>query len=156
MGKIKMNKFLKKDSKSEAKNKSMGLDINIYNNLVKVPTLIAKNRTEEEFLYQAMLEMGFEGTIVRNMDGIYKADPNTKSSYLRSMDVQKRKQLFCIFCARHITNEKHTDTKKKETIKYKKRGLHIYFPKLHVNIQFFSILQYIAKRWDLNLQYISV
>ena len=33
----------------------------------------------------------------------------------------------------------------------------VYFPKLqYVNLQFFSILQYIAKRWDLNLQYISV
>ena len=32
----------------------------------------------------------------------------------------------------------------------------VYIPKFRcVNLHFFSILQYIAKRWDLNLQYIS-
>lgn len=71
-----------------------GFVITINNKLVKVPTLLARNRTEEEFLYRGMLTLGFEGSIVRNMDGLYKADSNTKSSYLRSMDVQKRKPLF--------------------------------------------------------------
>jgi len=70
------------------------LKIPIYNNIVKVPTFMARNRVEEEYIYRAMLTLGFEGSIVRNMDGIYKADPNTKSSYLRSMDVQKRKVQF--------------------------------------------------------------
>ena len=71
-----------------------GFNITVYGNLVKVPTLMARNRTEEEFLYRGMLTLGFEGSIVRNMNGLYKADSNTKSSYLRSMDVQKRKPLF--------------------------------------------------------------
>ena len=60
---------------------------------VKVPTLLAKNRVEEEYFYRGFLELGFEGSIVRNMDGKYRADIK-KTSYLRSPDVQKRKALF--------------------------------------------------------------
>jgi len=87
--KNKLRKIITKKSKNVQK-----FEINIYNNMVKVPTLLARNRVEEEYIYRSMLLLGFEGSIVRNMNGIYKADPNTKSSYLRSMDVQKRKVQF--------------------------------------------------------------
>lgn len=61
--------------------------------LVKVPTLLASNRVEDEYFYRGFLELGFEGTIVRNTEGLYRADIK-KTSYLRSPDVQKRKALF--------------------------------------------------------------
>ncbi len=69
------------------------IKITLYKNIVIIPTIIAKNRVEEEYLYWGFISVGFEGSIVRNFDGIYKGSIK-KNSYLRSMDVQKRKQLF--------------------------------------------------------------
>ncbi len=66
----------------------------IQGKIAKVPTLIAKNKVEEEYIYRGFMVLGFEGSIVRNKDGLYRADPRSKTSYLRSMDVQKRKPVF--------------------------------------------------------------
>jgi len=78
----------------EPPNNMRRLKIQIIGNLVQVPTILVKNRTEEEYMYWAFVSNNFEGTIVRNVDGIYRASNVSKSSYLRSPDVQKRKQLF--------------------------------------------------------------
>lgn len=65
--------------------------ISAHHNMVKVPTIYVKNRIEEEFIYWGFLTVGFEGTVVRNIDGLYRADADNKTSALRSSNVQKRK-----------------------------------------------------------------
>ena len=91
---IELEKALINLKKNKMNEKLKEIKIPIYGNIVIVPTIIADNRLEEEFLYWGFIDLGFEGTIVRNINGIYKASSHTKNSYLRSMDVQKRKQLF--------------------------------------------------------------
>lgn len=74
--------------------KFMDLKIDVVGKLVRVPTILCRTRVEEEFLYWGFITCHFEGTIVRNKNGIYRASNKTKNAYLRSPDVQKRKRLF--------------------------------------------------------------
>ena len=66
----------------------------IQNHIAKVPTIMANNRVEEEYIYRGFITLGFEGSIVRNMAGLYRASAITDDSWLRSPDVQKRKPVF--------------------------------------------------------------
>lgn len=68
-------------------------EVPIQGYIAKVPTLVANNRVEEEYLYRGFLTLNFEGSIVRNMDGLYRASATTDDSWLRGPDVQKRKNL---------------------------------------------------------------
>ncbi len=59
--------------------------------ITQVPTYIARNWDEEEKLSRSFLKKKYEGSVVKNSKGKYRADPSKSASWLRGPDVIKHK-----------------------------------------------------------------
>jgi len=76
--------------------------VNFYNALSEedaktirsVPTYKVNNEREANKQYEKFKKMGYEGAMLRNIEGVYAADPNKSSSKLRSPDLVKMKPTF--------------------------------------------------------------
>ena len=75
---FKFAKKLYKDMKKDLADRKIKFKVKIVNHLARVPTMKADNRTQEEILYWVFLQVGFEGSMVRNTDGNYRADDKKK------------------------------------------------------------------------------
>ena len=59
-----------------------------------VPTLLVESYKEATEKYKHFISMGYEGAILRNIDGVYIANANKTGSFMRSNDLVKMKPKF--------------------------------------------------------------
>jgi DNA ligase-1 len=57
-----------------------------HSHIIKVPTVILHNSEELEIFHRQNIAAGFEGTIVRNMNGVYKCGPSRSTDLLKKKD----------------------------------------------------------------------
>lgn len=58
------------------------------------PTILAKDKKEQDNLFNKYLEKKFEGTIIRNKKSVYKGHPTKAANFTRSKEVLKRKPVY--------------------------------------------------------------
>jgi ATP-dependent DNA ligase len=74
--------------------KAIELNDEKYDYIIKVPTYITNSAEESKNKFDEFIALGYEGAILRNVDGPYLANADRTGAFMRSKDLVKMKKKF--------------------------------------------------------------